>query len=93
MRNFVILYGGQILSFLGTSLSGFAIGVWIFQQTGSVMDFALIGLFTLAPVVLIAPLAGVVADRWDKKVMMIVTDRYLCPLFSMDILASLDKPA
>ena len=42
MRNFVILYGGQILSFLGTSLSGFAIGVWIFQQTGSVMDLSLI---------------------------------------------------
>lgn len=82
MRNFMILYGGQILSFLGTSLSGFAVGVWIFQKTGSVMDFALIGLFTLAPVVLISPVAGIIADRWDKKTMLIITDG-ISALFSV----------
>lgn len=74
MRNFLLLYGGQVLSLFGTSLSGFAIGVWVFQQTGSVTDFAFIGLFTLGPIVLIAPVAGVIADRWDKKMMMILAD-------------------
>lgn len=85
MRNFLLLYGGQILSFFGTSLSGFAVGVWVFQQTGSVMDFALIGFFTLAPIVLISPVSGVIADRWDKKTMMIATDA-ISALFSMWVL-------
>lgn len=65
---------GQFVSMIGTSLSGFALGVWVYQQTGSAFDFALISVVAVLPAVLLLPIAGAVADRVDRRKIMIVTD-------------------
>jgi MFS family permease len=55
-------------------MTGFALGVWIFQQTGSATSFALTLLFNMLPKALVSPLAGILADRYDRRVIMMVTD-------------------
>jgi DHA3 family macrolide efflux protein-like MFS transporter len=73
-RSFIVLWLGQVVSLLGTSLSGFALGIWVYQTTGSVTRFAIIALTTSLPRVLLAPVAGALVDRWSRKRMIILGD-------------------
>lgn len=52
-----------VISALGSHLTGFALGVWIYRSTGSTSQYALLGLCGLLPCVLAWPLAGAIADR------------------------------
>lgn len=74
MRTFFIIWIGQFISVLGSGLTSFALGVWIFQQTQQVTPFALTVLFNNLPRILLAPVAGVVADRWNRRRVMIAAD-------------------
>ena len=73
-RSFLVLWLGQVMSLLGTSLSGFALGIWVYQTTGSVTQFAIIALTTSLPRVLLAPVAGALVDRWSRKLMIVLGD-------------------
>ncbi|WP_380283121.1 amino acid adenylation domain-containing protein [Kitasatospora purpeofusca] len=65
---------GQFVSMIGTSLSTFALGVWVYQQTNSAFDFAMISFIAVLPAVLLLPVAGALADRVDRRKIMIATD-------------------
>lgn len=65
---------GQVASMFGTSLTAFALGVWVYQTTGSVTRFALISFFTLLPGILLSPIAGAYVDRWDHRWTMALSD-------------------
>jgi MFS family permease len=64
MKSFLIIWAGQSVSLMGSGLTRFALGVWIFEETGSVTQFSLIFLFALLPNILISPLAGTLVDRF-----------------------------
>jgi len=74
LRAFGVLAAGQFVSLVGTSLSAFALGVYVFQQTGRVSAFALTLLTATAPAILAAPLAGAVADRFNRRLVMMAAD-------------------
>jgi DHA3 family macrolide efflux protein-like MFS transporter len=74
MRTFLLIWLGQLFSILGSGLSGFALGVWIYQQTGRATPFALTVLFGNVPRLLIMPVAGSLADRWNRRLIMILAD-------------------
>lgn len=74
MQTFMIIWFGQLISIVGTGLTGFGLGVWVYQRTGSATLFALITLFTTLPGILISPFAGALVDRWDRRIVMIVSD-------------------
>lgn len=71
---FAVLMGGQLFSFIGTTLTGIAVGMWVFQQTGSIVNFSWLLILTLLPAILISPFAGVIADKWHKKSSMLLVD-------------------
>ncbi|MBN2145788.1 MAG: MFS transporter [Anaerolineales bacterium] len=74
MRTFLIIWIGQVISMLGSGLTGFALGVWIYDQTGQATPFALTVLFGNLPRLLLSPLAGSLADRWNRRWLMILSD-------------------
>lgn len=74
LLTFFIVWLGQLVSIIGSNLTGFAVGVWVYQRTGSVTSFGLIAFFTLLPNIIISPIAGVLADRWDRRWIMILGD-------------------
>ncbi|MBD2730870.1 MFS transporter [Nostoc sp. FACHB-892] len=74
MRVFIIIWLGQLVSLVGSGLTSFALGVWVYQRTGSVTDFSLISLFTTLPLVLVSPFAGAFVDRWDRRKTMFYSD-------------------
>jgi DHA3 family macrolide efflux protein-like MFS transporter len=74
MLTFIVIWLGQLVSLTGSGLSGFALGLWVYQRTGSVTQFALISLFVMLPTILLSPLAGALVDRWDRRWVMILSD-------------------
>ncbi len=74
MRVFILIWFGQLVSLIGSGLTGFALGIWVYQRTGSVTQFALISLCTTLPLILISPLAGTLVDRWNRRWLMILSD-------------------
>lgn len=74
MRTFLVVWVGQLISIIGSGLIGFGLSVWIFDQTGEATPFALNALFYNVPRILLAPLAGSVADRFNRRWIMICSD-------------------
>jgi MFS family permease len=73
-RTFFIVWFGQLVSLVGTSLTGFGLSIYIFQQTGSVTQLASIMLASLLPRLILGPFAGALVDRWDRRYAMILSD-------------------
>lgn len=74
MRTFFIIWIGEVASVTGSGLTSFALGLWIYEKTGSVSQFTITLLAYLLPHTLVTPFAGVLADRWNRKVVMIMDD-------------------
>jgi DHA3 family macrolide efflux protein-like MFS transporter len=74
MQTFYIIWFGQLISTIGSGLTGFALGVGIYQETGSVTSFALFIFSFMLPGVLLSPIAGALADRWPRRWVMILSD-------------------
>jgi DHA3 family macrolide efflux protein-like MFS transporter len=74
MVTFVVIWLGQSISLIGSGLTGFALGVWVYQTTGSATQFALIAVCTALPRIVLSPLAGALVDRWDRRWAMIIGD-------------------
>ena len=71
VRAFGVVWLGQLVSSVGSGLTGFALGLWVFQKTGSVTQYAAIAFFGALPGLLASPLAGVLVDRWDRRQVML----------------------
>lgn len=71
---FILVWFGQIISSIGSGLTGFALDIWVYQRTGSVTQFAIACLFSFLPLILVSPFAGALIDRWDRRKCMIISD-------------------
>lgn len=74
MRRYLILWSGQLVSLTGSQVTSFALGVWVFQETGSATQLSIVYLATVLPNILISVPAGTLADRWNRKTVMLVSD-------------------
>lgn len=74
MLGFSIVAIGQAVSLIGSGMTQFAIIIWAWQETGQATSLALAGFFGFAPVVLISPLAGALVDRWNRRLVMMLSD-------------------
>lgn len=74
MFGFTIVWLGQIVSVLASSMSQFGLTIWMYEQTESATALGLMQVFFITPFLLISPIAGVMVDRHNRKVMMMVSD-------------------
>ncbi len=74
MRDFVIVWAGQLVSMLGTGMTNFALSFWIFDQTGSATALTIAIFSFTAPSILLSPIAGALVDRFDRKTIIILSD-------------------
>jgi len=74
VRSFFLVWAGQLVSLLGSGLTAFALGVWIFQGTASTTQYALVMFCASVPPLLILPFAGPFIDRYDRKRLLVACD-------------------
>lgn len=74
MPAFTLIWVGQITSFIGTALFSFAIGIWLYQQTGLATTFTSMIFFSNIPRIVLSPFAGALVDRWNRKLTMMISD-------------------
>jgi DHA3 family macrolide efflux protein-like MFS transporter len=74
MRAFIIIWSGQVISLLGSAMTGFAVTIWVYEGTEKATALALTGFFYVTPLLLLSPVAGAIVDRSNRKLMMMVSD-------------------
>lgn len=74
ISGFTIIWFGQLISLLGTGMTRFALTIWAYQETGSATALALVAFFSFGPVVLLSPVAGALVDRWNRKLVVMISD-------------------
>ena len=73
-KKFLLLWAGQMVSAIGGGLTSFGLGVYVFEQTGSAASMALVTLLAFLPTLVLSVPAGVLADRYDRRLMMMLGD-------------------
>ncbi|MBQ4363728.1 MAG: MFS transporter [Oscillospiraceae bacterium] len=71
---FLLLWAGELISSIGGGLTSFGLGVYIFNKTGSAASMALVTLLGFLPTLLLSVPAGVLADRYDRRLLMMAGD-------------------
>lgn len=74
MVGFALVWFGQVVSMIGSTMTGFALSIWAYQETGQATTLALMQLAYWGPTVLLSPLAGALVDRWNRKWVMMLSD-------------------
>ena len=74
LRDFFILWSSQTVSGLGTAMTSFALIIWVYSQKGTASSITLLSVCSLVPSILFSFIAGTLADRWDKKRIMLFAD-------------------
>lgn len=71
---FAVVWAGQLISMLGSGLTSFAILYWAYQLTNNATSVSLLALCSFAPSVVVGPIAGALVDRWNRKLVMMISD-------------------
>jgi len=74
MLAFLLVWIGQIVSVLGSGMTGFGLTIWMYQQTKSATAMGMMQVAFITPFLILSPIAGVMVDRYNRKVMMMVSD-------------------
>lgn len=73
-KKFLLLWSGQLISVIGSGLTSFGLGIYVFEQTGKASAMALVTLLAFMPSLLLSPVAGVLVDRYDRRLLMVLGD-------------------
>ena len=73
-RKFILLWAGELVSSIGGGLTGFGLGVYVFHLTGSAAGMAMVTFLAFLPTLLLSVPAGVLADRYDRRLLMMLGD-------------------
>ena len=74
MKAFWVVWIGQLVSLISTSMVNFGLTIWAYEETGLATALALVSVFYMVPLLILSPFAGVIVDRSNRKLMMIISD-------------------
>lgn len=74
LRSFLLLWSSQTVSELGTAMTSYALIIWIYWQKGTASSITLLTICSFLPTIFFRFIAGTLADRWNKKRIMLLTD-------------------
>ncbi|MGN0596646.1 MAG: MFS transporter [Ruminiclostridium sp.] len=88
LKYFIILWLTQSFSALGSSMTNFALVIWLYRDSGSALTTALLTVCSYAPYVIMSIFAGAISDKWNKKKVMLICDSFaaLCTVAALVLL-------
>ena len=76
MKKFMMIWIGELISSIGSGMTAFVLSIYVYEMTGSVSYVSLVTLLAYLPTILLSPLGGVLADRYDRRILMIIGDLF-----------------
>ena len=73
-NTFYLIAATQTLSLLGSSMTSFVLSIWIFTETGNTTPIMIVGVMMMLPHMFLGSLAGVIADRLNRKMLIVSSD-------------------
>ena len=73
-KKFLLLWAGELISSIGGGLTSFGLAVYVFNETGSAASMAVVSLLAFLPTLILSAPAGVLADRYDRRLLMMIGD-------------------
>lgn len=74
VRKFMAIWFGELVSSIGSGMTAFAVALYVYQGTASVTRVSVIALLAFLPTIVLSPVGGILADRYDRRLMMIAGD-------------------
>ena len=74
IKTFYVIAATQTLSMLGSAMSSFVLGIWIFTETGNTTPLMIVGVMVMLPRMFLGSLGGAIADRLNRKMLIVVSD-------------------
>ncbi|MCJ8283629.1 MAG: MFS transporter [Rivularia sp. ALOHA_DT_140] len=74
LKKIITIWLGQLVSAIGSQMTAIALEIWAWGITGKATTLALVGFFSLLPSIMITPISGVIVDRFNRKLLMILGD-------------------
>jgi MFS family permease len=74
LRTFYLLIVTQTFSLIGSEMTSLAVSIWVYKESGDVTPLTLAAFFAAVPRLITPSFAGVLADRWDRRHVMILAD-------------------
>lgn len=74
LRDFIIIWVGQLISIIGSSMTSFATNLWAWELTNQATTLTLTSFFTILPSIFITPISGLIVDRCNRKLLMVLGD-------------------
>ncbi len=74
MKNFIYIWIGELISSIGTGMTSFALSVCVYQTYGNASAVSLVTLLAFLPSILLSPIAGLLADRFNRRILMVCGD-------------------
>jgi MFS family permease len=74
MAVFLLIWVSQMISTMGSAVTGFAFGIWVFEHDRSIAEYGLFAFANAAPLILVSPFVGVLVDRWNRRYAMLLSD-------------------
>lgn len=75
-KKFLLLWLGELISSMGGGLTSFGLAVYVFHETGSAASMAVVSLLAFLPTLILSAPAGVLADRYDRRLLMMIGDGF-----------------
>lgn len=76
MKKFMTIWIGELISSIGSGMTAFAVSIYMYQLTGSATWVSGAALLAYLPTILLNPVGGILADRYDRRLMMICGDSF-----------------
>lgn len=73
-KDFTLIIIGQIISLFGNQILRFALPLYLLNQTGSASLFGLVSACSFIPMIILSPVGGIMADRINKRNIMVILD-------------------
>ncbi|BAY10168.1 MFS transporter [Calothrix sp. NIES-2098] len=74
LRNFIIIWIGQLVSAMGSSMTSFAVNIWVWELTDRATSLTMLSFFSMLPSIAIALVSGIIVDRYNRKLLMVLGD-------------------
>lgn len=73
IKPFIVILIAQSIAIFGSTITAFSLGIWLYEEVGSVTIYALIAFANAMPVVLLSPIAGTIVDRANRKRVIVIS--------------------